>query len=118
MKKILLVLFLCSFASNVSAKVEIWLCNSKYGIDIFKLDTIEPLNSSQKIDGDWKKFYTLDQDSPVSKIIYDPNQDHIRIIYRIEQTNKEIIFDFVNRELIKKFQDKSKSNSKWSCELK
>ena len=40
------------------------------------------------------------------------------MIYNNEQDKKEIIFDLVTRDLIIKFKDKNKSNTKWSCELK
>ena len=118
MRKLLLVLFLCTLSSSALAKVEIWLCNSMYGIDVYKLDTTEPLNISQRINKNWKKLWTSGQRPEVENIIYDPHHKNIRIIYNIEQDKKEILFDLVARDLIIKFQDENKSNSKWSCELK
>ena len=118
MRKLFLVLFLCSFSSSALAKVEIWLCNSMYGIDVYKLDTNELTNTSQRINKNWKKLWTPGQESEVENIMYDPNHKNIRIIYSIEQDKKEMLFDLVARDLIIKFQDKNKSNSKWSCELK
>jgi hypothetical protein len=118
MHKLLLAILLFSISSNALAKVEIWLCNSRYGIDVFKLDTIEPLNTAQKINNHWKKLWTPGQESYVEDIIYDPNHKSIRIIYSLEPDKKEILFDLLARELIIKFHNKNKSKSKWSCELK
>ena len=118
MRKLLIVLFLLSLASNALAKVEIWLCNSMYGIDVYKLDFTEPVNISQRVNKNWKKIWIPGQKSEVKNIIYDPNYKNIRIIYGIEQDKKEILFDLVARDLIIKFKDEDKSNSKWSCELK
>jgi hypothetical protein len=118
MKKFLLTILLLSISSSALAKMEIWLCNSMYGIDVYKLDTTEPLNISQRINKNWKKLWTSGQRPEVENIIYDPNHKNIRIIYSIEQDKKEIVFDLVARDLIIKFQDDNKSNSKWSCELK
>ena len=118
MKKLLLTILFLSISSTSLAKMEIWLCNSIYGIDVYKLDTNEPLNISQKINKNWKKLWTPGQGSEVENIIYDPNNKNIRIIYSIEQDKKEILFDLVARDLIIKFQDENKSNRKWSCELK
>lgn len=118
MRKLFLVFFLCSLSSSVLAKVEIWMCNSMYGIDVYKLDTNQPSNTSQRINKNWKKFWTPGQESEVKNIMYDPIHKNIRIIYSIEQDKKEMLFDLVARDLIIKFQDQNKSNSKWSCELK
>ena len=118
MKKLLLTILFLSISSTSLAKMEIWLCNSIYGIDVYKLDTNEPLNISQRINKNWKKLWTPGQGPEVENIIYDPNNKNIRIIYSIEQDKKEILFDLVARDLIIKFQDENKSNRKWSCELK
>ena len=59
-----------------------------------------------------------DKESEIEDIIYDSNIHQIKVIYNNEQDKKEIIFDLVARDLIIKFQDENKSNSKWSCELK
>ena len=118
MGKLFLVFFLCSLSSSVLAKVEIWMCNSMYGIDVYKLDTNQPSNTSQRINKNWKKFWIPGQESEVENIMYDPIHKNIRIIYSIEQDKKEMLFDLVARDLIIKFQDQNKSNSKWSCELK
>jgi hypothetical protein len=118
MKKLLLSIFLLLISSHAKAKVEIWLCNSKYGIDIFKIDTTEPLNTSQRINKDWKNIWTPGQESEVEDIIYDMNLEQIKIIYNNQKDKKEVIFDLVLRDLIIKFHDENKSNSKWSCELK
>jgi|TARA_B110000091_G_scaffold141307_1_gene150944 hypothetical protein len=118
MRKLFLVFFLCSLSSSALAKVEIWMCNSMYGIDVYKLDTNQPSNTSQRINKNWKKFWTPGQESEVKNIMYDPIHKNIRIIYSIEQDKKEMLFDLVARDLIIKFQDQNKSNSKWSCELK
>ena len=118
MRKLFLVFFLCSLSSSALAKVEIWMCNSMYGIDVYKLDTNQPSNTSQRINKNWKKFWTPGQESEVENIMYDPIHKNIRIIYSIEQDKKEMLFDLVARDLIIKFQDQNKSNSKWSCELK
>ena len=61
-------------------------------------------------------FKTMFQE--VVNIIYDPNLNQVKMIYNNEQDKKEIIFDLVTRDLIIKFKDKNKANSKWSCELK
>ena len=118
MKKLLLTILFLSISSTSLAKMEIWLCNSIYGIDVYKLDTNEPLNISQRINKNWKKLWMPGQGPEVENIIYDPNHKNIRIIYSIEQDKKEIVFDLVARDLIIKFQDENKSNRKWSCELK
>ena len=118
MRKLFLVFFLFSLSSSALAKVEIWMCNSMYGIDVYKLDTNQPSNTSQRINKNWKKFWIPGQESEVENIMYDPIHKNIRIIYSIEQDKKEMLFDLVARDLIIKFQDQNKSNSKWSCELK
>jgi hypothetical protein len=118
MRKLFLVFFLCSLSSSALAKVEIWMCNSMYGIDVYKLDTNQPSNTSQRINKNWKNFWIPGQESEVENIMYDPIHKNIRIIYSIEQDKKEMLFDLVARDLIIKFQDQNKSNSKWSCELK
>ena len=118
MKNLLLTILFLSISSSTLAKVEIWLCNSMYGIDVYKLDTNELTNTSQRINKNWKKFWTPGQESEVENIMYDPNHKNIRIIYSIEQNKKEMLFDLVARDLIIKFHDQNKSNSKWSCELK
>ena len=46
MQKLLIAILLFLISSNALAKVEIWLCNSMYGIDVFKIDTTKPLNTS------------------------------------------------------------------------
>ena len=118
MKKWLLAILLFLITSNAVAKVEIWLCNSKKGVDIFRIDTSEPFNTSQRINNLWQYFWTSDKESEIEDIIYDSNIHQVKVIYNNEHDKKEIIFDLVARDLIIKFQDENKSNSKWSCELK
>ena len=118
MQKLLIAILLFLISSNALAKVEIWLCNSMYGIDVFKIDTTKPLNTSERIKNHWKNLWTPSQESEVVNIIYDPNLNQVKMIYNNEQDKKEIIFDLVTRDLIIKFKDKNKANSKWSCELK
>jgi len=118
MKKFLLAILLFSISSNTVAKVEIWLCNSRNGVDVFRIDTSEPLNTSQLINNHWQYFWTSDKESEIEDIIYDSNLRQVKVIYNNEQDKKEIIFDLLAQDLIIKFQDENKSNSKWSCELK
>ena len=118
MKKILLTMFLLSFSSHALAKVEIWLCNSRYGIDVFKIDTNWPLNTAQRINSHWEKLWVAEKKSEVEDIIYDSSYKHIRVIYNPGKEKKEMIFDILEQDLIIKFHDKNKPNSKWSCELK
>ena len=118
MKKILLTIFLLSFSSHALAKVEIWLCNSRYGIDVFKIDTNWPLNTAQRINSHWKKLWVAEKKSEVEDIIYDSSYKQIRVIYNLGKEKKEMIFDILEQDLIIKFHDKNKPNSKWSCELK
>tara|TARA_B000000437_G_scaffold170027_1_gene126203 strand:+ start:363 stop:719 length:357 start_codon:yes stop_codon:yes gene_type:complete len=118
MKKILLTMFLLSFSSHALAKVEIWLCNSRYGIDVFKIDTNWPLNTAQRINSHWKKLWVAKKNSEVEDIIYDSSYKQIRVIYNPGKEKKEMIFDILEQDLIIKFHDKNKPNSKWSCELK
>ena len=118
MKKILLTMFLLSFSSHALAKVEIWLCNSRYGIDVFKIDTNWPLNTAQRINSHWKKLWVAEKKSEVEDIIYDSSYKQIRVIYNLGKEKKEMIFDILEQDLIIKFHDKNKPNSKWSCELK
>ena len=81
MRKLFLVFFLCSLSSSALAKVEIWMCNSMYGIDVYKLDTNQPSNTSQRINKNWKNFWIPGQESEVENIMYDPIHKNIRIIY-------------------------------------
>ena len=118
MQKLLIAILFFSISSIAQAKVEIWLCNSMYGIDVFKIDSTKPLNTSQRIQNHWKNLWNPSQESAVENIIYDPNLKQVKMIYNNEQDKKEIIFDLVTRDLIIKFKDKNKSNTKWSCELK
>ena len=118
MKKILLTMFLLSFSSHALAKVEIWLCNSRYGIDVFKIDTNWPLNTAQRINSHWEKLWVAEKKSEVEDIIYDSSYKQIRVIYNPGKEKKEMIFDILKQDLIIKFHDKNKPNSKWSCELK
>ena len=118
MKKILLTTFLLSISSHALAKVEIWLCNSRYGIDVFKIDTNWPLNTAQRINGYWKKLWVAEKKSEIEDIIYDSSYKQIRVIYNPGKEKKEMIFDILEQDLIIKFYDKNKPNSKWSCELK
>ena len=118
MKKILLTMFLLSFSSHALAKVEIWLCNSRYGIDVFKIDINWPLNTAQRINSHWEKLWVAEKKSEVEDIIYDSSYKQIRVIYNLGKEKKEMIFDILEQDLIIKFHDKNKPNSKWSCELK
>ena len=118
MKKILLTTFLLSISSHALAKVEIWLCNSRYGIDVFKIDTNWPLNTAQKINSRWKKLWVTGKKSEVEDIIYNSSNKQIRVIYNPGNKKKEMIFDILAQDLIIKFNNKNKLNSKWSCELK
>ena len=118
MKKILLTMFLLSISSHALAKVEIWLCNSRYGIDVFKIDANWPLNTAQRINSHWKKLWVAEKKSEVEDIIYDSSYKQIRVIYNLGKEKKEMIFDILEQDLIIKFHDKNKPNSKWSCELK
>ena len=118
MKKILLTMFLLSISSHALAKVEIWLCNSRYGIDVFKIDTNWPLNTAQRINSHWKKLWVAEKKSEVENIIYNFSYKQIRVIYNPGKDKKEMIFDILEQDLIIKFYDKNKPNSKWSCELK
>ena len=118
MKKILLTMFLLSFSSDVLAKVEIWLCNSRYGIDVFKIDTNWPLNTAQRINSRWKKLWVSERKTEVEDIIYDSSNKQIRVIYNPGKKKKEMIFDLFAQDLIIKFNNKNKPNSKWSCELR
>ena len=111
-------MFLLSFSSDALAKVEIWLCNSRYGIDVFKIDTNWPLNTAQKINSRWKKLWVAGKKSEVEDIIYNSSNKQIRVIYNSENKKKEMIFDILAQDLIIKFHDKNIPNSKWSCELK
>lgn len=118
MKYFLLVVILFLIAFNAIAKVEVWLCNSKHGIDVFKIDITEPYDISQRINRSWKKFLTSEQKTEVADVVYEPQNQLIKIIYNFEIDKKEIIFNLESRELIIKYKDKNKLNSKWSCELK
>jgi len=118
MKIFLLAMMLFIISSNAIAKVEIWLCNSKYGIDVFKIDTLEPLNTSQRINKHWRKFLIPNKKSEAEYVIYDSHNQEVKIIFDIEKEKKSMIFDLKARELIIKFHDNNKNNSKWSCELK
>ena len=118
MKKILLTMFLLSISSHALAKVEIWLCNSRYGIDVFKIDTNWPLNTAQRINSHWKKLWVAEKKSEVEDIIYDSSYKHIRVIYNPGKEKKVMIFDLLEQDLIIKFHDKNRPNRKWSCELK
>ena len=111
-------MFLLSFSSDVLAKVEIWLCNSRYGIDVFKIDTNWPLNTAQRINSHWKKLWVAEKKSEVEDIIYDSSYKQIRVIYTPGKEKKEMIFDILEQDLIIKFHDKNRPNSKWSCELR
>ena len=50
MKKFMLTMFLLSISSHALAS-RIWLCNSRNGIDVFRIDTNWPLNTAQRIIG-------------------------------------------------------------------
>ena len=92
MKKILLTVFLLSFSSHALAKVEIWLCNSRYGIDVFKIDTNWPLNTAQRLNSHWKKLWVAEKKSEVEDIIYDSSYKQLRVIYNPGKEKKEMIF--------------------------
>ena len=81
MKKILLTMFLLSISSHASAKEDIWLCNSRNGIDVFKIDTNWPLNTAQRINNRWKKLWFSEGKTEVENIIYDSSNKQIRVIY-------------------------------------
>ena len=118
MKVFLLALTLFVISNDAMAKIEIWLCNSKYGIDVFKVDTLEPFNTAQRINKQWKKFLIPNQKTKVEDVIYNSYNQEVKIIFNTEKDRKEMIFDLEVRELIIKFHDNYKRDSKWSCELK
>ena len=118
MKKILLTMFLLSISSHTSAKVDIWLFNSMNGIDVFKIDTNQPLNTAQRINSHWKKLWNSERKTEVEDIIYDSSNKQIRVIYNPGKKKKEMIFDLLAQDLIIKFNNKNIPNSKWSCELR
>ena len=111
-------MFLLSISSHALAKVEIWLCNSRNGIDVFRIDTNWPSNTSQRINSRWKKLWVSERKTEVKDIIYDSSNKQIRVIYNPGKKKKEMIFDILAQDLIIKFNNKNKLNSKWSCELK
>ena len=111
-------MFLLSISSHASAKEDIWLCNSRNGIDVFKIDTNWPLNTAQRINNRWKKLWFSERKTEVENIIYDSSNKQIRVIYNPGKKKKEMIFDILAQDLIIKFHNKNKPNSKWSCELK
>ena len=118
MKKFLLTMFLLSISGHALAKVEIWLCNSRNGIDVFRIDTNWPSNTSQRINSRWKKLWVSERKTEVKDIIYDSSNKQIRVIYNPGKKKKEMMFDMLAKDLIIKFNNKNKPNSKWSCELR
>ena len=61
-------MFLLSISSHALAKVEIWLCNSRNGIDVFRIDTNWPLNTAQRINSRWKKLWASERKTEVEDI--------------------------------------------------
>ena len=80
-ESIVIILFLIAF--NAIAKVEVWLCNSKHGIDVFKIDITEPHNISQRKNRSWKKFLTSEQITEVADVVYEPQNQLIKIILEV-----------------------------------
>ena len=86
MKKILLTMFLLSISSHALAKVQIWLCNSRYGIDVFKIDTNWPLNTAQRINSHWKKLWVAEKKSEIEDLFREVKSEmklqHLRYLER------------------------------------
>ena len=82
-------MFLLSISNHALAKVEIWLCNSRNGIDVFRIDTNWPSNTSQRINSHWKKLWVSERKTEVKDIIYDSSNKQIRVIYNPGKKRKK-----------------------------
>ena len=108
MRKLLLVLFLCSLASNAFAKEEIWHCDmnqdQKYegGTDegkdmIVKLDLDTPMLYA-RMPGQWNKVFSDDE---FPKYTYNKGQDNLTITTHNSSTKEsgKFIFDLLTKTL-------------------
>jgi len=100
MRKLLLLLFLCSLTSNALAKVEIWKCGPDNSKKIYMKLHTEPAKAYFRSSGQWRDIATsLDGTTKDEDLIvrYSEEQDAL-YVYK-----KNIIghaYDFVAKEII------------------
>ena len=96
MRKLLLVLFLCSLASNALAKVEAWKCtpNKEYYSPVLYKINLEVPVVYVRAEGKWENMEeSLDITPKYSK------EDHTLFFY-LEDGHKSQAIDFITKEFL------------------
>jgi len=110
MRKLLLLLFLCSLTSNALAKVEIWKCGpDNNGVTVYMKLHTEPAKIYYRVAGQWRDIARGD-----IAVAYSEEQD---AIYQYKNFIISSAYDFVTKEVMEIDPENGSSKGGFSCKV-